>query len=117
MLKQIIAYLIVVGAGSAIAFSSVGAPVEDDGRGGSGGAPSGVASGPGGVAGRDAGRGGVPGGLAGGPNLGCFGGAIGCGDAFTATLTAPLADFPAGKYQIDVTADGTALTCSFDWRQ
>jgi hypothetical protein len=128
MLKQIIAYLIVVGAGSAIACSSVGAPGEDDGRGGSGGAPSGaaggsggIAGGPSGVAGGPGGRGGAPvgglGGLGGGAMVSCFGGAIACGDAFTATLTAPLADFPAGNYQIDVTADGTALTCTFDWPQ
>jgi hypothetical protein len=38
---------------------------------------------------------------------------IGCGDAFRATVASGAAGFPAGMHQIEVTADGATLSCTF----
>ena len=38
---------------------------------------------------------------------------IGCTDAFRATVTSGASGFPIGMHQIDVTADGATLSCTF----
>jgi hypothetical protein len=39
----------------------------------------------------------------------------GCSDQFSATLTRADGSFPAGAHQIDITADGVTMSCTFNF--